>query len=153
MNIKRDAEEKLKAWMESPARKPLIVQGARQVGKTWLLKDFGKRKFIDVAYFSFDEKPEIKQFFQSTKDVSRIIQNLSWVHRKPILPGKTLIILDEIQECNEALNSLKYFCENAPEYHVTTAGPIAIREGNPWKSNPDRASVGKAAFCPMRMKR
>jgi len=124
MILKRTTEKQLKAWKENPARKPLIIKGARQVGKTWLLKDFGKREFDDVAYFSFDEQPEIKQFFQTSKDVNRIVQNLSWVHRKPIVPAKTLIVLDEIQECNEALNSLKYFCENTPEYAIATAGSL-----------------------------
>ena len=124
MKIERAVWSQLVSWKNNPARKPLIIQGARQVGKTWLLKEFGREEFEGLAYFSFDENPELKQFFQTTKDVNRIIQNLSLVYGKPIVPGKTLLILDEIQECNEALNALKYFCENAPEYAVAGAGSL-----------------------------
>jgi uncharacterized protein len=101
-----------------------VLKGARQVGKTWLLKDFGKSEFETVAYFNFEEQPELKQFFLNTKEVHRIIQNLTLVYGRPIEPSKTLIILDEIQECNEALNSLKYFSENAPEFYVVCAGSL-----------------------------
>ena len=100
------------------------MQGARQVGKTWLLKEFGKLYFEDVAVFNFDENPELKQFFASTKDVKRILGNLSLVHGKKIEPQTTLIIFDEIQECNDALNSLKYFAENALDYYVACAGSL-----------------------------
>ena len=117
-------ERKLTAWKQAPDRKPLILQGARQVGKTWLLKHFGASEFDDVAYFNFEEQPDLKQFFENTKDVPRIIQNLSLVHGQSILAQKTLIIFDEIQECNDALNTLKYFCENAPEYAVASAGSL-----------------------------
>ena len=145
MNIERDIRKQLLAWKVNPARKPLVLQGARQVGKTWLLKDFGKQEFDSMAYFSFDEDPELKQFFKSTKDVSRIIQNLALVYGKPIIPGKTLIIFDEIQECNEALNSLKYFCDNAPEYAVASAGSllgVALSRGESFP-------VGKVDFIDM----
>jgi len=124
MKILRDIQQKLLAWKNSPVRKPLIVQGARQVGKTWLLKNFGIEEFESVAYFNFDEDVELQQFFVNTKDITRIIQNLTLVHGKPVEPGKTLIIFDEIQECNEALNSLKYFHENAPEYFIACAGSL-----------------------------
>lgn len=124
MQIKRDIHQKLIEWKNAPGRKPLLLQGARQVGKTWSLKAFGKEEFETVAYFNFDEQPELKQFFSASKDVGRILQNLGLVHGKAILPGKTLIIFDEIQECNDALNSLKYFCENAPEYAVACAGSL-----------------------------
>ncbi len=124
MQIKRDIHQKLIKWGNAPGRKPLLLQGARQVGKTWSLKAFGKEEFETVAYFNFDEQPELKQFFSASKDVGRILQNLGLVHGKAILPGKTLIIFDEIQECNDALNSLKYFCENAPEYAVACAGSL-----------------------------
>jgi uncharacterized protein len=124
MKIAREIHQKLIDWKDSPNRKPLLLQGARQVGKTWLLKNFGKEKFDNVAYFNFDEQPEIKQFFSSSKDVGRILQNLSLVQGKAIQPGKTLLIFDEIQECNDALNSLKYFCENAPDYTVSCAGSL-----------------------------
>jgi predicted AAA+ superfamily ATPase len=124
MQIKREIQHKLKEWKISTLRKPLVLKGARQVGKTWLLKDFGKNEFENFAYFNFEEQAELKQFFTTTKDVHRILQNLSLVHGRAIEPLKTLIIFDEIQECNEALNSLKYFCENAPEYYVVCAGSL-----------------------------
>jgi predicted AAA+ superfamily ATPase len=124
MKIERQIQQNLIDWKNSSNRKPLIVQGARQVGKTWLLKTFGREEFENFAYFNFEEQPELKQFFSTSKDVSRIIQNLSLVFGKAISPGKTLIIFDEIQECNDALNSLKYFCENAPEYAVVSAGSL-----------------------------
>src|SRR5690554_3790072 len=110
MKIERNIQKKLVEWKNKPNRKPLVLQGARQVGKTWLLKQLGKTAFSDVAYFNFEETPELKQFFENTKDIARIVGNLSLVHGRTIQPGKTLIIFDEIQECNEALNTLKYFC-------------------------------------------
>lgn len=124
MRIEREIYQKLLDWKESQYRKPLMLQGARQVGKTWLLKAFGNQEFENLAYFNFDEQPELKQFFIASKDVERLVKNLALVHGKAILPGKTLIVLDEIQECNDALNSLKYFCENAPEYAVACAGSL-----------------------------
>jgi predicted AAA+ superfamily ATPase len=116
--------EKLTAWQSSNGRKPLIIKGARQVGKTWALKEFGRTRYENVAYFNFDESEELGQFFDTTKNVERILENLTVLNGRPILPEKTLIIFDEIQECNPALNSLKYFCENAPEYHVASAGSL-----------------------------
>lgn len=124
MRIEREIHRRLFEWKNAANRKPLILQGARQVGKTWSLKTFGAEEFENVAYFNFDEQPELKQFFASTKDVERILQNLGLVNVKAILPSKTLIIFDEIQECNDALNSLKYFYENAPEYAVASAGSL-----------------------------
>jgi len=97
MEITREIESELQSWKNATHRKPLILQGARQVGKTWLLKKFGSQEFESVAYFNFDEQPELKQFFTQTKDVQRIIQNLSLVHGKAIVPGKTLLVFDEIQ--------------------------------------------------------
>ena len=107
MKIQRTITKELKSWRNSTKRKPLVLQGARQVGKTWLLKNFGLEEFENTAYFNFDSQPELKQFFTTTKDTKRIIQNLSLVHGNKILPEKTLVIFDEIQECNEALNTLK----------------------------------------------
>lgn len=124
MKIKRNILKELVEWKDKPARKPLIMQGVRQVGKTWLLKYFGSRYFENTAYFNFDMQKEIGQFFRTTKDPKRILDNLSLVHGKTILPGKTLIIFDEIQECNDALNALKYFCEELPEYVVACAGSL-----------------------------
>ena len=124
MEIERCVLKQLIDWKSSLGRKPLILQGARQVGKTWLLKRFGKDYFESVAYFNFDRQTELKQFFQTTKDPERILQNLSLVHGKAIVPNSTLIIFDEIQECNDALNALKYFNEDTPEYAIACAGSL-----------------------------
>ncbi len=123
MKIGRTLLNNLINWKSSSNRKPIVLRGARQVGKTWLLKEFAEKEFESFAYFNFEENPEIRQFFSTTKDVNRIIQNLSLIIGSPITP-KTLLILDEIQECNEALNSLKYFNENAPEFPVACAGSL-----------------------------
>ena len=124
MKIQRYALRLLAKWKNSSDRKPVILQGARQVGKTWLLKHFGEREFKNVAYFNFERQTELKQFFERTKDPEQIIENLTLVHGSAILPQTTLIIFDEIQECNEALNSLKYFCEDAPGYAIACAGSL-----------------------------
>ncbi len=145
MKLQRDALKALLEWKESTHRKPLILQGARQVGKTWLLKEFGKRYFEEVAIFNFDENTEIKQFFAASKDVKRIVQNLSLVHGKAIKPETTLIIFDEIQECNNALNTLKYFAENAPEYYIACAGSLLGVSMSRGSSFP----VGKVDFLPI----
>lgn len=142
MEIERTAEQHLVNWKASSRRKPLVIRGARQVGKTWLLRHFGKTHYEQLAYFNFDEQPELRQFFTETKDVRRIIRNLSLVHGREITSQKTLIIFDEIQECKEALASLKYFNENAPEYHVASAGSllgVAISDGQTFP-------VGKVDF-------
>lgn len=126
-------------WKESKRRKPLILKGARQVGKTWVLQEFGKQYFSDYLYINFEKQEEYKQFFQTTKDVYRIMQNLSMASGKKIT-SDTLIIFDEIQACEEALNTLKYFCEDAPEYYVVCAGSllgIKLSQGFP---------VGKVDF-------
>jgi len=124
MYFKRRLTEDLIKWANSENRKPLLLNGARQTGKTSLLKEFGRTSFEDFAYFNFEEHPDLKQFFEQTRDVKRIIQNLSMVHGIPITPNKTLIIFDEIQECRPALNSLKYFYENHPDYIVAGAGSL-----------------------------
>ncbi len=124
MIIHRHISGRLVNWKDKPSRKPLILQGVRQVGKTWLLKHFGSAYFEDTAYFNFEKQKELSQFFSSTRDPDRIIDNLALVHGKAILPQKTLIIFDEIQECNEALNSLKYFCEERPDYVIACAGSL-----------------------------
>ncbi len=122
--MKRLVIDKLVAWKNSPRRKPLILRGVRQVGKTWLLKEFGKANYKNVAYFNFDEHEEFMQFFESTKDINRILDNLRFATGYTIEPQNTLIIFDEIQECPKALNTLKYFYENANEYHVACAGSL-----------------------------
>ena len=116
--------DKLLKWKNSPYRKPLILKGVRQVGKTWALKEFGKRYYDNVAYFNFDENEEYKQFFEITKDVERILQNLMMASGQKITPERTLIIFDEVQDCPEVINSMKYFCENTPQYHVACAGSL-----------------------------
>ena len=115
---------KLLDWKNSPYRKPLILKGVRQVGKTWVLKEFGKRYYKNVAYFNFDENEEYKQFFETTKDVDRILQNLMLASGENIAPEKTLIIFDEVQDCPKVINSMKYFCENTPQYHIACAGSL-----------------------------
>ena len=127
----REILENLKIWKDSPDRKPILLQGARQVGKTWVMKTFGKEQFENYVFFDFDENPELREIFKTTKDPRRIMKELSLYTEYPINPGKTLIIFDEIQLCEEALNSLKYFKENAPEFHVMAAGSllgVAIRK-------------------------
>ncbi len=133
---------KLLDWKNSPYRKPLILKGVRQVGKTWVLKEFGRRYYENTAYFNFDENEEYKQFFETTKDVDRILQNLMLASGQKIAPEKTLIIFDEVQDCPKVINSMKYFCENAPQYHIACAGSllgIAV-------AKPPSFPVGKVNF-------
>lgn len=111
-------------WKNSKYRKPLILKGVRQVGKTWILKEFGKRYYDNVAYFNFDEHSEYKQFFETTKDVQRILQNLMLASGQKIIKEKTLIVFDEVQDCPNVINAMKYFFENANEYHVACAGSL-----------------------------
>lgn len=111
-------------WKNSNSRKPLILKGARQVGKTYILKEFGKNNYHDFVYFNFDHDDGLAELFKNTKDPKRIIEQLILVAGKKIEPEKTLIIFDEIQECPNALNSLKYFQEETPEYHIACAGSL-----------------------------
>lgn len=122
--MKRYITEKLIEWKNSKERKPLILKGARQVGKTYILKEFGENNYDNVAYFNFDHDDGLASLFLNTKDPRRIIEQLSLVNGSKINPGSTLIIFDEIQECPNALNSLKYFCEEASSYHVACAGSL-----------------------------
>lgn len=116
--------DKLIRWKESPRRKPLILNGARQVGKTWLLKEFGKLHFESIAYVSLDNNSVARNLFESDFDVKRIVRNLSLLTGVTIKPQSTLIVLDEIQAAPKAITSLKYFCEDAPEYAVAAAGSL-----------------------------
>jgi hypothetical protein len=122
--MERTAMKSLVAWKHSLYRKPLLLQGIRQVGKTWLLKEFGRQHYERVAYFNFDEHPEYRQFFESTKDIKRILNNLQFVAGFPITEGTTLIIFDEIQDAPNVLNALKYFHEKGNGYHVACAGSL-----------------------------
>ena len=124
MIIRRDIIDVFKQWKEKPKRKPLLLKGARQIGKSWVMETFGKEYFDYCAKFDFDRQPELRSAFQVTKDPKRILKELALYSEVPLIPGKTLVIFDEIQECEEAFNSLKYFCEEAPEYHIIAAGSL-----------------------------
>ena len=124
MDLRRDAIQNMINWKNDDERKPLVLRGARQVGKTWLMKEFGKNHYNNFVYFNFDEEDELKSVFETNKNPQRIIELLSMINGEKILPEETLIILDEIQECPEALNSLKYFKEKANEYHIVAAGSL-----------------------------
>lgn len=124
MEIQRDILGQLVKWKMQTRRKPILLQGARQIGKSWLMEHFGREHFEYVAKFDFDRTPELKSVFLHTKEPARVLKELSLYCESPIIPGKTLIIFDEIQECEEALNSLKYFNEDAPEYHIIAAGSL-----------------------------
>ncbi len=122
--MKRNITTQLLAWKTKQGRKPLIVNGARQVGKTYSLKQFGKDFYKNVAYINCDGNQEVAGIFEQDYDMQRILLHLSALTGIDIKPQQTLIIIDEIQECPRALNSLKYFCENAPQYHVAVAGSL-----------------------------
>lgn len=124
VKLKRFILDQLIKWKESKYRKPLILKGARQIGKTYILKQFGEENYEGVAYFNFDHDEDLYNLFNNTKDPKRILEQLSFIYGKAILPEKTLIIFDEIQECPNALNSLKYFQEEANEYHIVCAGSL-----------------------------
>ncbi len=131
MDLRRDIIDRLIEWKDSAERKPILLKGARQIGKTWVMEEFGRKNFDYYAKFDFDRQPELKNIFQTTKEPSRLLKELTLFTDVPLLPGKTLIIFDEIQECEEALNSLKYFCEDTPDYHIIAAGSllgVAIRK-------------------------
>lgn len=122
--MKRLILEDLVHWKNRIDRKPLILKGVRQCGKTWILKQFGKENYQDIAYFNFEENPALAQRFQQDLDPKRILMELGVLNGKKIEPETTLVILDEIQFCNAALTSLKYFQEQTPEYHITCAGSL-----------------------------
>ena len=122
--MERTALDKLVAWKTSEERKPMILKGARQVGKTWLMLEFGKRYYKNTVYYNFDEEDELTSIFEANKNPHRIIELLSMISGEKILPGETLILFDEVQECPEALNSLKYFNEKANNYHIIAAGSL-----------------------------
>ena len=137
--MERNIMVQLKAWKDSAYRKPLILAGARQVGKTYILKEFGKREYEYVAYINCDGNSEIAGIFSEDYDMKRVLMIIGAICKTPIIPDKTLVILDEIQELRKGLSSLKYFCENAPEYHVAVAGSllgVAMHQG-------ESAPVGK----------
>lgn len=122
--MERTLIKKLVEWKEKDNRKPLILKGVRQCGKTYLLKEFGKLHYESCAYFNFEENDTLKTVFEKDYDTSRILFELSLYFGKTIEPEKTLLIFDEIQECGRAITAMKYFCENVPEYHVVCAGSL-----------------------------
>ncbi len=140
--MERLLNAQLNQWRQNPKRKPLVLKGVRQCGKTWLLKEFGEQNYPDVAVFNFEENPSLCSIFEQDLDVKRILLELGVTRGKAIQPEKTLMILDEIQACDKALTSLKYFQENAPEYHIACAGSllgIALHENQSFP-------VGKVDF-------
>lgn len=138
----RSAIEKLYQWKASKHRKPLIIEGARQVGKTWLMKEFGSKAYADTVYINFDSNAEMAQLFTSDLNTERLIMGIELYAGRKIDPNRTLLIFDEVQEVPRALSSLKYFCENAPQYQIICAGSllgIALHEGTSFP-------VGKVDF-------
>ncbi len=138
----RDKIKELEEWKESANRKPLIIKGARQVGKTWIMKEFGKNNYKNVAYINFDGNDRMKRLFEKDYDINRIVKGLKLEADIDIDQENTLIIFDEVQEVPKALTSLKYFCENAGQYHIIAAGSllgVALHEGTSFP-------VGKVDF-------
>lgn len=138
----RIAIKKLFKWKESKYRKPLIIEGARQVGKTWLMKEFGRQAYQDTVYVNFDSNSKMAELFASDLNTNRLIMGLELYAGRKIDPNNTLLIFDEVQEVPRALTSLKYFCENAPQYHIVCAGSllgIALHQGTSFP-------VGKVDF-------
>lgn len=131
--MKRKIESKLLYWKNSQDRKPLLIYGARQVGKTYTIVDFGKKHYSDIVYFNFEGNSPLREIFDRDLDPNRIVTALEALSGRKISLGNTLIVFDEIQECEKALTSLKYFCEDAPEYHIIAAGSLlglAINRGH-----------------------
>lgn len=138
----RIAIEKLLKWKQSKRRKPLIIEGARQVGKTWLMKEFGRQSYADTVYINFDSNSRMAELFASDLDTDRLIMGLELYVGHKIDPSNSLLVFDEVQEVPRALASLKYFYENAPQYHIVCAGSllgIALHQGTSFP-------VGKVDF-------
>jgi predicted AAA+ superfamily ATPase len=123
-HMKRKAYEQLLKWKMNPARKPLLIRGARQVGKTWLLKEFGQQEYSELHYFNFEEDATLSSLFARRLTPGEVIRKLSLYSGKSLTPESGLIVFDEVQLCDRALNSLKYFAEEAPEYHLIAAGSL-----------------------------
>lgn len=156
MVITREIISKLEIWKKDVDRSPLIVQGARQIGKSWAVAEFGRTSYKYTAIFNFDKQEELKGIFEKTKDVKRILSELSLYTDVPLVESETLIFFDEIQDCKAALNSLKYFKEDAPGYHVIAAGSllgVAVnRKTNKSEETDEMANtfpVGKVSFLEM----
>lgn len=138
-------------WKNSPYRKPLILQGARQVGKTYSILAFGREQYANVAYFNFETAPSLKKTFDESIDPDFLIPILSRISGQTIIKEKTLIVFDEIQLCERALTSLKYFCENAPEYHIIVAGSLLGVAVNREEFSFPVGKVDIKTMCPMDM--
>ncbi len=131
--MKRNLYDKLKVWKESPYRKPLIIKGARQVGKTYLAEEFGKNEYEDMIVLNCDKDKRIAGIFRSGFQTQKIISDIEILTGKKVIPGKTLLFIDEAGDVPETISSLKYFCEDAPEYHIILAGSLlglAIHKGS-----------------------
>ena len=131
--MERFLMNELVAWKDRPRRKPLVLNGARQVGKTWLLREFGRTQFENVAYVNLDDNPRMREQFELGYDIPRIISAIQFETGEAVSEGATLIVLDEVQACPKVLTSLKYFCEDAPGYAVAAAGSllgITVHEGS-----------------------
>jgi predicted AAA+ superfamily ATPase len=122
--MKRDLSQKLIAWKNSPTRKPLLIQGARQVGKTWLMKNLGEKNFEKYVYLNFESSTRLKDLFIPDYNIQRILAAIEIETNQQIDPKHTLLIFDEIQEAEKGLTALKYFYENAPEYYIVAAGSL-----------------------------
>ena len=148
--MRRTLMDELVAWKESARRKLLILNGARQVGKTWILKEFGHNEFVNMVYLNCDHNPQTEGLFRDF-DTERILRYLSAISGQTIVPGKTLIFLDEIQEEPLGLTSLKYFCENAREYHIAVAGSLlglSVHEGTGFPvGKVDELKMYPMTFC------
>lgn len=144
--MKRFAIKELEKWKDSPRRKPLIIEGARQVGKTWLVKEFASIRYKNMVYVNFEKQIYIRDIFKTDFDIDRILTVLKAATHEEIVPGETLIFLDEIQDAENGLTSLKYFCEDAPELHVVAAGSLLGIELHRNTSFP----VGKVRFLTLR---
>ena len=140
--MKRKLYNALIEWKNDPDRKPLVLEGARQVGKTWLLKEFGKNEFKNLVYVNCHDDERMQNLFQQDLHVERIMQALQAFSGQPIITGETLIFIDEIQEAYRGLDSLKYFCENARDQHIVVAGSLLGVTHRPGESYP----VGKVNF-------
>lgn len=156
MVITREIISKLEIWKKDVDRSPLIVQGARQIGKSWAVAEFGRTSYKYTAIFNFDKQEELKGIFEKTKDVKRILSELSLYTDVPLVESETLIFFDEIQDCKAALNSLKYFKEDAPGYHVIAAGSllgVAVNRKTKNSEETDEMAntfpVGKVSFLEM----
>ena len=137
--MKRKLYDSLVEWKNDPYHKPLVLEGARQVGKTWLLKEFGKNEFANLVYVNCHDDERMQNLFQQDLHVERILQSLQAFTNQSIVPGKTLVFIDEIQEAHRGLDSLKYFCEDAREQHIVVAGSLLGVTHRPGESYP----VGK----------